>query len=167
MPRASLRSVLLICAFSAALMCRVSTPSFESLALTMELRSTIGVESSIWPKNCDASNFAISPWRTDLELEGAWRVEYLDSDGAGYIAIFAGQSAEVRARDYYDAIERGALKTRIADAQVVTTKSRLVPTEKMAASSLRRRRFQFGQGSLHSVQDNGTGRIEVAEHRCR
>ncbi len=33
----------------------------------------------------------------DLELEGAWRVEYLDSDGAGYIAIFAGQSAEVRA----------------------------------------------------------------------
>jgi hypothetical protein len=26
----------------------------------------------------------------------------------------------VRARDYYDAIERGALNTRIADAQVVT-----------------------------------------------
>jgi len=58
----------------------------------------------------------------DLELEGAWRVEYLDSDGAGYITIFAGQSAEVRARDYYDAIERGALDTRIADAQVVTAK---------------------------------------------
>jgi hypothetical protein len=58
----------------------------------------------------------------DLELEGAWRVEYFDSDGAGYIAIFAGQSAEVRARDYYDAIERGALKTRIADAQMVTPK---------------------------------------------
>jgi len=58
----------------------------------------------------------------DLELEGAWRVEYLDSDGAGYITIFAGQSAEVRARDYYDAIERGALNTRIADAQVVTPK---------------------------------------------
>ncbi len=56
----------------------------------------------------------------DLELEGAWRVEYFDSDGAGYIAIFAGQSAEVRARDYYDALERGALNTRIADAQVVT-----------------------------------------------
>jgi hypothetical protein len=32
-----------------------------------------------------------------LELEGAWRVEYFDSDGAGYVAIFAGQSAEVRA----------------------------------------------------------------------
>jgi len=26
----------------------------------------------------------------DLELEGAWRVEYFDSDGAGYITIFAG-----------------------------------------------------------------------------
>jgi hypothetical protein len=58
----------------------------------------------------------------DLELEGAWRVEWFDSDGAGYITIFAGQSAEVRARDYYDAIERGALDTRIADAQVVTAK---------------------------------------------
>jgi hypothetical protein len=56
----------------------------------------------------------------DLELEGAWRVEYFDSDGAG---IFAGQSAEVRARDYYDAIERGALNARIADAQIVTPKT--------------------------------------------
>ena len=59
----------------------------------------------------------------DLELEGAWRVEYFDSDGAGYITIFAGRSAELRARDYYDAIERGALNTRIADAQVVTPKT--------------------------------------------
>jgi hypothetical protein len=58
----------------------------------------------------------------DLELEGAWRVEYFDSDGAGYITIFAGQSAELRARDYYDAIERGALNTRISDVQVVTAK---------------------------------------------
>ncbi len=58
----------------------------------------------------------------DLELEGAWRVEYFDSDGAGYIAIFAGQSAELRGRDYYNAIERGALNTRIADAQVATAK---------------------------------------------
>jgi hypothetical protein len=58
----------------------------------------------------------------DLELEGAWRVEYFDSDGAGYITIFAGQSAELRARDYYDAIERGAFNTRIADAQVVRPK---------------------------------------------
>jgi len=58
----------------------------------------------------------------DLEVEGAWRVEYFDNDGAGYITIFAGQSAEVRARDYYDAIKRGALDTRIADAQVVAAK---------------------------------------------
>jgi hypothetical protein len=58
----------------------------------------------------------------DLELEGAWRVEYFDSDGAADITIFAGQSAEVRARDYYDAIERGALDTPIADAQVGTAK---------------------------------------------
>jgi hypothetical protein len=58
----------------------------------------------------------------DLELEGAWRVEYFDSDGAGYITIFTGQSAELRARDYYDAIERGTLNTRIADAMVVTAK---------------------------------------------
>jgi hypothetical protein len=39
-------------------------------------------------------------------------MEYFDSDGAAYITIFAGQSAEARARDYYDAIERGALDTR-------------------------------------------------------
>src|SRR5262249_42363016 len=32
----------------------------------------------------------------DPELEGAWRV---DSDGASYLAIFAGQLAEVRAYD--------------------------------------------------------------------
>ena len=49
-------------------------------------------------------------------------MEYFDSDGAAYITIFAGQSAELRARDYYDAIERGALDTRIGDAQIVTPK---------------------------------------------
>jgi hypothetical protein len=40
-------------------------------------------------------------------------VEYFDSDGAEYIAIFAGQSAEVRARDYYDALERGATPKKV------------------------------------------------------
>jgi hypothetical protein len=34
----------------------------------------------------------------DLELEDAWRVEYFDSGGEGYITIFTGQSAELRAR---------------------------------------------------------------------
>jgi hypothetical protein len=54
----------------------------------------------------------------DLEFEGAWRVEYFDSDGAPYITIFTGQEPETRARDYYDAIERGVIGSRIADAQV-------------------------------------------------
>ena len=54
----------------------------------------------------------------DLDLEHAWRVEYVDREGHGYVAIFAGQSAELRARDYYDAIERGA--SRIADAELTT-----------------------------------------------
>jgi hypothetical protein len=53
----------------------------------------------------------------DPDLGGAWRVEYFDSRGAAYITIFAGQSAELRARDYYDAIERGGLSSRIANAQ--------------------------------------------------
>jgi len=100
----------------------------------------------------------------DLELEGAWRVEYFDSDGAGYIALFAGQSAEARARDYYDAIERGT--SHCGRPGRDSKESPLFPTETKTASSLRGRRFQFGQVSLHSVQDNGTRRIEVAEHRC-
>jgi hypothetical protein len=93
----------------------------------------------------EARNLALV---ADLELEGAWRVEYFDSDGAGYIAIFAGQSAEVRARDYYDALERGALNTRIADARSLQRKPSL-STETNTASSLRRQRLRF----------------EVAEHR--
>jgi hypothetical protein len=40
------------------------------------------------------------------------------SDGACYITIFTGQEPETRARDYYDAIERGVIGTRVADAQV-------------------------------------------------
>ena len=63
----------------------------------------------------------------DLDLEHAWRVEYVDRHG--YVAIFAGQSAELRARDYYDAIERGALNSRIADAEL-TTASALVSLPK-------------------------------------
>jgi hypothetical protein len=62
----------------------------------------------------DPRNLALA---VDLELEGAWRVEYFDSAGAGYITIFVGQSAELRARDYYDAIERGVLNSRIPDAR--------------------------------------------------
>jgi hypothetical protein len=104
----------------------------------LRIRSLAGsiidtLESSLRP--LEPRNLALV---ADLELEGAWRVEYFDSDGAAYITIFAGQ-AEARARDYYDAIERGALDTRIADAQVVTAKRvRLFPTETTAASALRR-----------------------------
>jgi hypothetical protein len=54
----------------------------------------------------------------DLDNPGyLWRVEWFDSDGAGYITIFAGQEAESRARDYHDAIRDGRLDSRIADAQ--------------------------------------------------
>ncbi len=54
----------------------------------------------------------------DLDNPGyLWRVEWFDSDGAGYITIFAGQEAEARARDYHDAIRDGRLDSRIADAQ--------------------------------------------------
>jgi hypothetical protein len=78
----------------------------------------------------EARNLSLA---AELEHEGAWRVEYFDSDGAGYITIFAGQSAELRARDYYDAIERGVLKTRIADAQIV-------PAKKVVSSQQRKPR---------------------------
>jgi hypothetical protein len=86
-----------------------------------ELHQEEGVEDEMAKKlgPHEPRNLALA---ADLELEDAWRVEYFDSDGAGYITIFTGQSAELRARDYYDAIERGALNTRIADAQVMTAK---------------------------------------------
>jgi len=54
---------------------------------------------------------------TRLKKSYLWRVEWFDSDGAGYITIFAGQEAESRARDYHDAIRDGRLDSRIADAQ--------------------------------------------------
>jgi hypothetical protein len=39
------------------------------------------------------------------EAPGDWRVEYLEEDGAGYVTIFAGPSAEARARDYFEAMQ--------------------------------------------------------------
>ena len=45
----------------------------------------------------------------DLDHPGDWwRVEYFDSDGTGYITIFASQQAEARAKDYHDAIAETA-----------------------------------------------------------
>ena len=77
--------------------------------------TTLGHENGQKLRPLEPRNLALA---ANLELE----VQYFDSDGAGYIAIFAGQSAELRARDYYDAVDRGALDNRIADAQVVTAK---------------------------------------------
>jgi hypothetical protein len=60
-------------------------------------------------------NLVVAP---DLDNPGyLWRVEWFDSDGAGYITIFAGQEAEARAKDYHNAIKDGRLDSRIADAQ--------------------------------------------------
>jgi hypothetical protein len=53
----------------------------------------------------------------DLEEPEAWRVEWFDSDGSGYIAKFEGHSAEQRARDYHDAIAKGQLDARIDHTQ--------------------------------------------------
>jgi hypothetical protein len=54
----------------------------------------------------------------DLDNPGyLWRVEWFDSDGAGYITIFAGEEAEARARDYHDAIRDGRLDSHVVDAE--------------------------------------------------
>ena len=47
----------------------------------------------------------------DFGGNGEWRVEYQDDDGACYVTIFAGPVAERRARDYFEALKSGALKT--------------------------------------------------------
>jgi hypothetical protein len=47
----------------------------------------------------------------DRDGNGEWRVEYQDDDGGCYVTIFAGPGAERRARDYFNAIKSGALKT--------------------------------------------------------
>jgi hypothetical protein len=51
----------------------------------------------------------------DHDEPGDWRVEYFDSDGGCYVAIFAGPEAEKRARDYFDALRTRRLTT-IRDA---------------------------------------------------
>jgi hypothetical protein len=47
----------------------------------------------------------------DRDGNGEWRVEYQDDDGACYVTIFAGPAAERRARDYFEALKTGTLKT--------------------------------------------------------
>jgi hypothetical protein len=46
----------------------------------------------------------------DDEEEGAWRVDYFDTDGGCYVTIFLGPQAEQRARAYGDALKAGTLK---------------------------------------------------------
>ena len=57
----------------------------------------------------------------DEVIPGEWRVEYFDDDGDDYVAIFVGQEAESRARDYRDAIKERRLGTRIADARAAAS----------------------------------------------
>jgi hypothetical protein len=48
----------------------------------------------------------------DLDAPGDWRINY---DGAGYVTIFAGPSAEARARDYYEVMQADRINNRIED----------------------------------------------------
>jgi hypothetical protein len=47
----------------------------------------------------------------DRRERGVWRVEYKDDDGGCYVTIFAGPVAEQRARDYFEALQAGRLRT--------------------------------------------------------
>ena len=47
----------------------------------------------------------------DRDGTGEWRVEYFDDDGACYVTVFAGPQAERRARDYFEALKFGRLRT--------------------------------------------------------
>jgi hypothetical protein len=51
----------------------------------------------------------------DPVIASRWRVEWLDNEGAVYITIFAGPSAEERARDFREAVADGRLSARIAE----------------------------------------------------
>ena len=62
------------------------------------------------------SEHRAQPWR-----RSAWQIEYFDSDRACYITIFTGQEPELRARDYYDAIERVRCDRAINWLKVILT----------------------------------------------
>src|ERR1700716_1750276 len=47
----------------------------------------------------------------DRDGTGEWRVEYFDADGGCYVTVFAGPKAERRARDYFEALKFGRLRT--------------------------------------------------------
>jgi hypothetical protein len=47
----------------------------------------------------------------DRHGTGEWQVEYFDDDGGCYVTVFAGPKAERRARNYFDALRFGRLRT--------------------------------------------------------
>jgi len=47
----------------------------------------------------------------DRDGTGEWRVEYFDDDGGCYVTVFSGPQAERRARDYFEALKFGRLRT--------------------------------------------------------
>ena len=88
----------------------------------------INVDSTAMAKKLRALEPRDLALAVDLDLEHAWRVEYVDRGGHGYRHLRRPVGG-VAARDYYDAIERGALNSRIADAEL-TTASALVSLPK-------------------------------------
>lgn len=52
----------------------------------------------------------------DIDDRDVWHVGYLDNDGDIYTVTFVGPVAELRARDYYDALRQGRISDRIKDA---------------------------------------------------
>jgi hypothetical protein len=56
----------------------------------------INVDSTAMAKKLRALEPRDLALAADLDLEHAWRVEYVDRGGVTAIAIFAGQSAELR-----------------------------------------------------------------------
>jgi hypothetical protein len=74
----------------------------------------------------------------DVEAPGNWRVEYFDDDGAGYMTIFAGQETESRARDYFEATQRGGSITELQTGwKAARSRSRCRRTSRPTPSRLR------------------------------
>jgi hypothetical protein len=46
------------------------------------------------------------------DRDGAWCVEYFDQAGRSYVTVFVDPQTEPRARDYFDALRSGKLKTK-------------------------------------------------------
>jgi|EndMetStandDraft_8_1072994.scaffolds.fasta_scaffold324918_1 hypothetical protein len=71
---------------------RVKGESFEDVTVSSSFHREVSVQ-----EDCDGT--------------GEWRVEYFDTDGGCYVTVFAGPKAEKRARDYFEALRFGRLRT--------------------------------------------------------